>query len=631
MKKYIKLLLGACFLFQLIACEYLDVVPDERAQESDTYNTANAVKAYLYSCYGFMPSSRDWPGSYWIPEEVTAVSNELFTNLKRGVYSPVSLDYTSNTWGNIWNGIRQCYMFQSVLSKVSPDIVDDDTKKLYLAESNFMIAYYHFLSLRSYGPTMIIREALSQDMPIEQFPERSTYDEVVQFINDKLDEAIPNLPDKQLDADFGRASRLIALGLKSRMYLYAASPLFNGNSKMYSNFRSPVDGRHLISQEYSIDKWQKSADVTLAAINELDKSGFRLYDDLAAGEPDNKKPGLPNKAQRRLQYTTLDYNENPEVIWAECKKESRYGVQRRSVLRRLKGADKEDLGTTIVPTLQSVESFYTKNGLPIDRDKTFNYPARYDYIAIPDNCDGNNYGNPTGKVMRLHTDREPRFYAWVGYHNGYYEMSKYEDKDPGNGDPAKRAVLIQMLKNDPHGQGNRTSGYSITGYANKKWAHPGWNGSWVDYPFCLMRLGELYLNYAEALVELNRLDEAKIWLNKIRSRAGIPDVDEAWDKYSTTPGYQNTQEGLREIVRQERMNELYFEGHKFLDISRWIIADKYENVPDRGLNIRATKIEDFTPIELTAERSFHKGQYLMPIDQKEINKAPQIVQNPFYE
>ncbi len=120
-----------------------------------------------------------------------------------------------------------------------------------------MIAYYHFLSLRSYGPTMIIREALSQDMPIEQFPERSTYDEVVQFINDKLDEAIPNLPDKQLDADFGRASRLIALGLKSRMYLYAASPLFNGNSKMYSNFRSPVDGRHLISQEYSIDKWQK--------------------------------------------------------------------------------------------------------------------------------------------------------------------------------------------------------------------------------------------------------------------------------------------------------------------------------------------------------------------------------------
>ncbi len=87
MKNTSNFLLGACFLFQLIACEYLDVVPDERAQESDTYNTANAVKAYLYSCYGFMPSSRDWPGSYWIPEEVTAVSNELFTNLKRGVYS----------------------------------------------------------------------------------------------------------------------------------------------------------------------------------------------------------------------------------------------------------------------------------------------------------------------------------------------------------------------------------------------------------------------------------------------------------------------------------------------------------------------------------------------------------------
>lgn len=631
MGKIYQLLVGTFFLFQLTSCNYLDIVPDERSQESDTYNTATAVKGYLYSCYGFMPENRAYPGSYWIPEEVTAVSNEVFTNFKKGTYSPSNLDNTATTWNNIWNGIRQCYMFQSILPKVSPENVNEETKKAYLAESNFLIAYFHFLSLRTYGPTIIIRGALDQNLPTSELPERSSYDEVVQFINDKLDEAIPNLPNTQVASDFGRATRLAGLALKSRMYLYAASPLFNGNSEMYSDFKSPLDGRNLISQEYSVEKWRKCADVTLEAMQELEKAGFHLYSDAEAGEPDDQKPGLPNKAQRRLQYCVMDYNNNREVIWADPRQESRYSIQRRSVLRRIKGSDKDEVGNLIVPTLQSVESFYTKNGLPIEKDKSFDYNDRYTYILAPKNCDGNNYGDPKGKVMRLHTDREPRFYAWVGYHNGYYEMSKYEDADPGKGNPAKRVVLVQMLRWDAHGQGNRNGvNYSVTGYANKKWAHPGWNGSLVNYPFCLIRLAELYLNYAEALVELNQLDEAKKYIDKIRERAGIPTVDEAWNKYSDAPGYQNTQEGLRDIVRQERMNEFYFEGHKFFDIRRWKIAEKYEGVPDKGLNTLATTIEEFTPIELPAERSFHKGQYLMPIDQNEVNKAPQVVQNPYY-
>ena len=67
------------------------------------------------------------------------------------------------------------------------------------------------------------------------------------------------------------------------------------------------------------------------------------------------------------------------------------------------------------------------------------------------------------------------------------------------------------------------------------------------------------------MVELNRLDEAKVYIDKIRERAGIPSVDESWNNYSTNPGYQETQDGLRQIVRQERINELYFEGHLFFD------------------------------------------------------------------
>lgn len=144
------------------------------------------------------------------------------------------------------------------------------------------------------------------------------------------------------------------------------------------------------------------------------------------------------------------------------------------------------------------------------------------------------------------------------------------------------------------------------------------------------RLGEIYLNYAEALVELNKLDEAKKYIDLIRDRAGIPSVDEAWDEYSTNPGYQNTQEGMRQIVRQERINELYFEGHLFFDCRRWKVAEQFLGMPDRGLNSQAVVEEDFVPMDLPLQRSFHKGQYLMPIPQSEIQKAPQLVQNPYY-
>ena len=630
MKKIFQFLLVLGLIGQLSSCDYLDIVPDERSQESDTWKTASAVKGYLYSCYGYMPNNRAYPGSYWLPEEMTAVTKELFTTFKYGTYSPVSPGYTTNTWGNVWNGIRQCYMFQNALTKVVPSTeLDEETIRLYNAEANFLIAYFHFLSLRSYGPTMIMRRAIDMKTSIDEYPERSSVDEGVEFINQKLDEAIEGgLPTTFSGKDYGRATRLTALALKSRMYLYAASPLYNGNSEMYSNFKSLIDGRHLISQEYSVEKWERSAQETQNAIKEIEKAGFHLYDDDAAGEPSDAKPGLPNKAQRRLRYTVLDYaGNNPEVIWADTRDEEYYGIQNRSAPRQ-KG---KGLSLVICPTLQSVEAFYTKNGLPMNKDKEMDYEGRYDYIPVPDNCDGNNYGTPIGKVIRLCTNREPRFYAWVSYHNGYHELGQYEDKDPGNGDPAKRAVCVKLLKNDPHGRGNRTDEmFSISGFGNKKWTRPEYSYTMIDYPMSLFRLGELYLNYAEALVELNRLDEAKVYLDKIRERAGIPSVDDAWNKYSIQPGYQNTQEGMREIVRAERMNELYFEGHKFFDIRRWKIAEQHLGMPDRGLNTNETIEDDFTPVDLPLQRSFHKGQYLMPIPQGDTQKVPHIVQNPYY-
>ena len=123
----------------------------------------------------------------------------------------------------------------------------------------------------------------------------------------------------------------------------------------------------------------------------------------------------------------------------------------------------------------------------------------------------------------------------------------------------------------------------------------------------------------------------------VRKRAGLPAVKDSWanakhpfSDYSDGKGGPNGQ--LTNIVRQERMIELYQENHNFWDIRRWKLGDIYFNVPVRGLDINATTLQDFAKIiELPDQRRFDAPrQYLLPIPSAEINKNPNMVQNPKY-
>ena len=164
--------------------------------------------------------------------------------------------------------------------------------------------------------------------------------------------------------------------------------------------------------------------------------------------------------------------------------------------------------------------------------------------------------------------------------------------------------------------------------------HPANDGKYVRYPFPVFRMAELYLNYAEALVEVGgeaNLSLAKWYIDKVRVRAGVPTVDDAWDNYSTKPGHQNTQEGMREIVRREREIEFYLEGQHFWDTRRWMTTEEELSHPHKVLNINGATDEDFFQVmDCTYPVSFSKAQYLMPIATTEINKMSQMVQNPFY-
>ena len=298
-----------------------------------------------------------------------------------------------------------------------------------------------------------------------------------------------------------------------------------------------------------------------------------------------------------------------EVIWADTRTEGVYGPQNQSAPRDPVNGGNSWNG--VGPTLDFVKVFYTENGLPIDEDPKYYTPD--DYFKI-----GQYEGRTT---CNLNLKREPRFYSWVSFHNGYFEMQR-EGYNEGR-------IVTMFRKSDNHGKQNRSTDFSLSGYLVKKWCTPTYDtrNGFQNYPWPVIRLGELYLNLAEAAAEAGELDIAKTALNKIREHAGIPTVEESWEGIATL-----TKDKLIEIIRQERIIELSFEGHYRWDMARWKELEHVLDHNPSALNTDGVSDEDFfRPVVLDRAWKFTSPtHYLLPIADSELNKNTLIVQNPGY-
>jgi hypothetical protein len=194
-----------------------------------------------------------------------------------------------------------------------------------------------------------------------------------------------------------------------------------------------------------------------------------------------------------------------------------------------------------------------------------------------------------------------------------------------------------MRKNEkPGGRQGNSNDYLITGYLLKKYAHISSEGNTYDnlikYPWPVIRLAELYLNYAEAYNEVNGpSQEVYEALNVVRSRVGLPAIEVVWSN-ATMAKHVNkhqTQDGLREIIFQERLIELAFEGHRYHDIRRHKLAGQYFTTAMKGWSVDESDAANFYTLTSVGERSFITPRdYLQPIKLDEITKNPNLVQNP---
>ncbi|MEE1945024.1 RagB/SusD family nutrient uptake outer membrane protein [Pedobacter sp. KR3-3] len=607
--KYIFLIVALITISNTGCKKFLDVVPDERPTEDDAFKDPIVAENFLYSCYSFIPNPRASATSLDFmtsDEVVTAFEHETFANFPKGTYTASNPVITY--WAPLYKGIRTCYILLQNIDKVPG--LPDYKKADYKAQANFLIAYYHFLLVRMYGPVVIIRNIKDVESSPDTYDARNTYDECVNFIVEKFDESAAVLPTTRTDNnEYGLATKIAAKSLKSRMLLYAASPLFNGGgglqASFYANFKD-TEGKQLISSTYDKEKWKKAIDATKEAIDLAEANGAVLYSNSTVA-------GLPsNQTQKDLRYTFVDKT-SKELLWVDTRREGIYDFQNKSTPYLNPGAY-----DGVSPTLAMVETFYSANGLPIDKDPAFNYSGRYNIAT-----------GPLGNTLSLNLNREPRFNAWIGYHNSYYEIKRANNVTQ---------VQLQFRKNDAHGIQTRSNNYPPTGYLNKKGVNPQFGAGQTQeaqptiaesYPWPIIRLAELYLNYAEALIEYNQnLPLAKTYIDKVRTRAGIPTIDVAWAPI----GGANDQATLRSIVRQERSIELYMENHRFWDLRRWMDAERFLGVKAKGMNIQGTTDIDFFKVtEISFPRVFRSPAfYLMPIPIAEINKDNKLVQNPGY-
>lgn len=626
MKRIFNILIPAFFVLVCCnSCGWLDIVPDETSTEADAFKNVAAAEKYLYSCYAYIKAPNRTSESIDMltgDDFVTQWEAENFAKFAQGAYTPSTP--VINYWNDLYKGIRQCYILKENINSVpgmSQEMRDD-----YVAEADFLIAYYHYYLMRAYGPVVIVKNKI--DMNAIDGIGRSPYDECVSWVAALFKSAADRLPVTRDGNDYGRATSIAAMSLRARMLLTAASPQFNGGDKfksVYSLFVN-TDGTRLISTSYDAKKWEVAKQAYEEVI-EMAKGYHTLYKGKGAGLMETA-PEPADPTLRDLRFTFVDKNNSNEVIWAYCAAETQWDLQAKSIPRW----GKVTYGGLSL-TLRQVERFYTEKGLPIDEDPAYNYEGRYNVVNSPSSW---KYGRPGQATVRMNIGREPRFYAWVAFQESYYEVKGTNTTSEKNSFSSEYKIgdnkqYVQFCKEQNMGVTTDGKNGTKTGYLNKKGTHPATSVSdkgisIIQYPWPMIRLAELYLGYAEACVETGDLDEARIYLNYIRERAGIPDVETSWAGVADL-----TQEKLRQIVRQERLIELYLENHNFWDLRRWGIAESLGEQP-KGMSVMEKDINKFAvPATVQVQRRFIPAHYLLPIPIEEINISKgQLVQNPGY-
>lgn len=637
-KGYTALVMGALIMvLPISSCKkpFLDVVPDNVSTIANAFVSKAEAEKYLFTCYSYLPTGADPTynvgltagDEVWVEDPANHIRSTNVLQLPRGFQNssdPIAnyMNGSRDAAGN-YRAIRDCNVFLenvSDLTKVRD--LDIDTRERWIAEAQFLKAFYHFQLFRAYGPIPIIDKNLAIDAPIDDVRvKRRPVDEVVAYIAGLYDLAAAKLPAtiQNEGSDLGRLTKPIALSMKARLLVTAASPLFNGNPD-YNSFKNK-DGEALFNSTYSAEKWKLAADACKAAIDACEAQSIKLY----KFPMQTVKLSDTTMTQMSIR-NAMSEKWNDELIWGLTVNNIGFSSFFQSMCAgqydfnnadAAKSANRPLLG----PTIKMAKMFYTKNGVPINEDKTLDF-SNISKLRVGTHAERFNIkeGETTA---RLNFDREPRYYADLGFDRGVWYMAN---------SPTKTDVDTWWLKARGAEIG-QSSPIPIAGFYMKKalnWHYEWATVTYLNYPWPEMRLSDLYLLYAEALNEANGPGaDAYTYINRVRERAGLPTVQDSWLNFSINPTKYTTKDGLRSIIQRERAVELCFEGQRFWDLLRWKTAGVELNS-----NVTGWSISENSPELYYRERSIYSRHfviprdYLWPIQESDLLINQNLVQNP---
>ncbi len=438
--------------------------------------------------------------------------------------------------------------------------LDDTYRNQVMGEMKFIIALNYFEMLKRYGGVPLVTKRFQLG---EDFKiPRSSIEELVNYIVKNCDESVGLVPATYPSNFRGRITKTAGLMLKSRTLLYAASPLLNRAQPVLS-MANAADNKMLCYGNVDNNRWTLAANAAKAAIDAASLGSFALVTDKGV--------------DKNYKYV-WEQNDNSEIVLAE----KLYGIRSR----------------TQFPFygLQPVAIVNSWCGVSVIHNFVKKYEKRDGTPQTWDAAGGND-------LNVKYSELDYRFAQTVAHNGSYWNRD------------------IPILETF---QGGAQAANCFGGAWLKKFIPDILSTASGATPNnILFRLGEVYLNYAEALNEAQGpVAAAYEAVNTIRNRSGMPNLPSGL-----------TKDQFRTRIQNERDIELAFEDHRFWDIRRWVIAEK-DGVMKGGMQgIKVARVgvtTQFSYLPYVFEtRTFLPKMYFNPFTQNEVFKE-YLVQNPGY-
>ncbi|WP_165042246.1 RagB/SusD family nutrient uptake outer membrane protein [Dysgonomonas sp. ZJ709] len=624
------------------ACsDYLDKSPDDELTLEMVFRDKTRTEDWLAGVYSKIPNPYlekvkhvDALADDYSPSKGWETYGWDCISKAQGNWSSSS-SWGAGYWGDFPPKIRAAYIFINNVKANPQQLVTEQEVSYMKAECRFLIAYYYYIMVTNYGAIPLQTwlsdfDSSSEELMIGQTP----FDEVIAWIDNELQEVAKILPPYYTDSrKYGRVTSVMCMAVRARMLLFAASPLVNGNPyyKGYENNK----GVEIFNTTRDDQKWVKATTACKELIDFAHANGHQLY-----YEYNDDGSIDPFLSYQNMSFKRYDEG-NKEILFGRpstgeggSNNNESYDYDKHAQPRGTGGngglgVSQELVDAFFMANGQSPITGYNGDGSPI-----INLASGYSESGfseandvrktkwIESKGDIANVENPVTLegTYNMYCNREPRFYVSVLYNGSWFRRDNRETK---------------FYMNDV--DGGPTHDAPQNGYLVRKRVHPDHdprNNIRPYRPGILYRLGEVYLNYAEALNESNPANRAEIllYLNKIRERAGIPIYGGGVGEIPVP----TNQDDMREAIRRERRVELNCEfSIRYDDLRRWMIAESTLNRTFYGMNYEGTEKSDdksnskaFFTRKPYLKRVFTKKNYWAPIHQNQIDKNPNLRQLP---